>query len=322
MTDFVTFGETPLRLSPPGYQRLETAGETRLVASGTESNTAVAAATLGAESLWLSKLPETSLGRRVVTELEQHGIETAITWSDDDTLRQGLVFHERGSAPRETNTAHDRQHTAAATTVPGELPMGRAQSAPVVFTGLSTPALSPETTETTQALLRASAGSNAVTALELDYQEGLASPKRYRETFETLTTHLDILFTTESALETVLGRSGSPRELVNVLSADYDFDIVVLTQSGGRSVALHSTAGTNVLNERESIDIDAVDSSGRRGAFAGAFLQQLIDGADTATALSHAVAAAAHAQTVPGPFLTAQPDELSALVERVEQASQ
>jgi 2-dehydro-3-deoxygluconokinase len=322
MAEFVTFGETPLRLSPPGYERLETAGETSLTATGTESNTAVAAAELGAESLWLSKLPETALGRRVVTELEQHGIETDVTWSDDKHLRQGLVFHEQGSAPRDTSTAHDRQYTAAATAVPGELPMERAQNAAVVFTGLSTPALSPETTETTQALVRASGGTTAVTALELDYQAGLAPPERYREAFEGLTSHLDMLFATENSIETVLDRSGSPRELVNILGADYDFEIVVLTQSDGSSVALHNTAGTNVLNERESVDVDVVDTTGTRSAFVGAFLQQLIDGADTATALNYAVAAAAHVQTVPGPFLTTRSGEIAALAERVEQQSQ
>jgi 3-oxoacyl-[acyl-carrier-protein] synthase III len=51
MSDLVTFGETMLRLSPPGHERLETTDELEVRAAGAESNVAIAAERLGAVSM-------------------------------------------------------------------------------------------------------------------------------------------------------------------------------------------------------------------------------------------------------------------------------
>jgi len=322
MTDLITFGETPLRFSPEGNQRLEMAREATIHADGTESNVAVATQELGVEALWLSKLPDSPLGRRVVTQLEEQGIETDVAWADDGGLRQGFVFRESGSDPRESREYHDRQYTAAATAQPGDFPMDRVKNAPVVFTGLSTPVLSPETAETTRAILRASGGSGAVTAMDLDYSPALASAARYRETLEELAEDVDVLMANVSNANTVLERNGGPRELANVLASEYDFEITVITRSEKGAVALHDSPGTNVIHEREAVPTETVDPTGTRGAFVGAFLQQLIDGADTARSLTYAVAVAALSRTMPGPFLTTGGDEeIEPLVEEVDDRS-
>jgi len=323
MTDLITFGETPLRFSPPGHQRLEMAREAAIHADGTESNVAVAARELGAEALWLSKLPDSPLGRRVVTQLEEQGIETDVAWADDEGLRQGFVFRESGSTPRESRQYHDRQYTAAATANPGDFPMNRVQDGAVVFTGVSTPVLSPETAETTKAILRASGGGGAVTAMDLDYSPELASATRYRETLEDLAPDLDMLIANVANVNAVLDRDGGPRELANLLAADYDLEIAVITRSEKGAVALHNSPGTNVIHEREAIPTETVDPTGTHGAFTGAFLQQLIDGANTARSLTYAVAVAALSRTMPGPFLTSAGDEeIEPLVDEVEDRSQ
>ena len=186
MAELLTFGETPLRFSPPGNQRLEMARETTIYADGTASNVAVAAHELGAEPIWLSKLPETPLGRRVETQLEEQGIETHIAWSDDGELRQGLLFRESGAAPRESQCWHDRGHTAAATAKPADFPMETVQNTETIFTGLGTAVLSEQAAKTTGALLRAAGGGGAMTAVSLDYSAGLAPPATYSGVLDTL----------------------------------------------------------------------------------------------------------------------------------------
>jgi hypothetical protein len=109
MAQLVTFGETPLGLSPPTNQRLERASEARLHADGVESNAAVAAHVLGTYAVWVSILPDSSLGRRVRSQVDAQGVQTDITWVDTDGCRQGLVFGE--SAPRESTRLHDREGT-------------------------------------------------------------------------------------------------------------------------------------------------------------------------------------------------------------------
>jgi 2-dehydro-3-deoxygluconokinase len=317
MSELVTFGETPLQFSPPEQERLETVREATVHADGTESNVAVAASVLGADSTWVSKLPDTPLGRRVVGQLHEHGIDTSITWSEGDRARQGTVFRETGYPPRAGAQFHDRENVAAATADPGDLPMGLVQSADVVFSGVMTPSLSEAAATTTEAMLRAAHGSGVTTAVDVDFQPGLRSAERVGATLEGLFEHLDVLLANETHVERVLDTSGQPRELANVIAAEHDLETVVITRSNHGAVALQNTPGTNVMHERETIDHEALDPAGQHAAFAGAFLQRLGDGDDLAAALDYGVAAATLARTIPGPLLTARREEIDRLVDEI-----
>lgn len=322
MTELVTVGETPLQFSPPGSERLEMATEAQIYADGTESNVAVAAHELGAETLWVSKVPDSPLGRRVVTQLEEQRIQTDVTWVAANDVRQGLVFRESSAPPRNSKRWHDRDGTAMAEATPADFPMDVIKDASILFAGMSTAVLSQSAADTVGALMRAAGGSGAVTALSLDYHPAHAPAETYRGVLSELSPHTDVFFANESKARQALDRSGGPRELANVIAADNEFDIVVITRSEHGAVALHDSPGTNVIHERETIPNEAVDPTGQHGAFIGAFLQQLIAGSDTARALTHAVATAVFARTTPGPFLTLREDELDPLVEEVIDRSQ
>ncbi len=322
MTELITFGETPLRFTPPGNERLEMAREANIYADGTASNVAVAAHELGAETCWLSKLPDTPLGRSVEAQLEEQGIETTIAWSENPELRQGLTFRESGTTPRESKHWHDRANTAAATAAPADFPMNEVQQTEIIFAGLGTAVLSEEAAKTTGALLRAAGGSGAMTAVSLDYSPGLAPPETYSGVLESLSDEIDVLFANEETARKALDRKGGPRELANTLAAEYGLEIIVVTRSDRGAVALRDSPATNIIHEREAIAGETVDPTGQQGAFIGAFLEQLIEGADTARALTHAVAVATIARTIPGPFLTTTSGEIDPLVERVIEKSQ
>ncbi len=317
MTELVTVGETPLRFSPPTNQRLVSARETTLYADGMSSNVAIAAQQLGAETLWLSRLPETPLGQRVVTQVQQHGVETDISWTRDEAHRQGLVFHESGAKPRTSQRWHDRANAAFAYASPSDFPMNAVQDTDILFTDLSTAVLSKQAAETLQALLRASNGSGALTAVGLEYAPALASADSYRGIFEGLSSDIDAIFANEADAQAVFGRTGGARELANVLAAEYDLEIAVITRSERGAVALRNSTGTNIIHEREAIETNAVDSTGARGAFIGAFLEEHLHGGDIARALSVAVASAILTRTVAGPYYNATDDELDSLVEEV-----
>lgn len=317
MTELITFGETPLRLSPSGNDRLERARQATIHADGTASNVAVAADEIGAETLWLSKLPDSPLGRRVCSQLEEQGVDTNVAWSDEPGQRQGLIFREDGVDPRESKAWHDRANTAAATATPADFPMERVQNTEIIFAGLGTAVLSKQAAETTGALLRAAGGGGAMTAVDLDYSRGLAPPETYAGVLEELAGEIDVLFTDESDAREALDRSGGPRELANTIAAEYNLEIIVVRRSNRGAVALRDSPGTNIIHERDAIETETVDPTGENGAFVGAFLEQLVEGSDTAHSLTYAVAAAALTRTLPGPFLTMTDGELDAVAEDV-----
>ena len=298
MVELVTVGDTSLRLSPRGNERLETATDVRMHATGTESNVAVAASRFGTDAVWLSKLPDTPLGRRVVSELHEHGIGTRVRWTDEG--RQGLTFYEPPCKPRERVRIDDRKQAAAATMAPGDLDMNLVQDASSVFVAGSTLALSETAAETGAAVLRAGSSGDGVSALELDYRPSLWSPAKARETLTDVFDSVDILFGSENDVHEVLDRTGQARELAPSLAAEWDLQMVVLTRSEHGALVYHD----GVIHDRNAIETDTVDDTGQHDAFVGAFLATLLDGGEPDTALSAAVATASLSRTIPGPLAT------------------
>lgn len=311
MSGVVTFGDTALQFTPGDGERLAAAREARIQTRGIESGAAAAATAIDAEGTWVSKLPDSVLGRRVVGQLHQHGVRTEIAWVDPEEVRQSLVFRESGHPPRGETVRYDCEGTAVAETKPGDLPMDLIQRSATVFTGLSTAVLSEEVATTTEAMLRASRGSDVTTAVALDYREGFRSPDRYRETLTGLVDHVDTLIAQRRHAETVFGASGQPHELAHSLAAEFDIETVVVTRRDCSAVALQDTPGTNVVHDQDSLGVDAVDTTGRQAAFAGVLLGRLAEGTPIQEALVDAVAAATLACTVPGPLLSATSEELS-----------
>src|SRR5260221_7414468 len=74
--DFLTLGETLLRLSPPGMQRLDQARNFEVGIGGSELNVACLLARLGRPTAWGSRLPEGPLGRIVDGEARRPRVDT------------------------------------------------------------------------------------------------------------------------------------------------------------------------------------------------------------------------------------------------------
>ena len=97
--ELVTLGEAMVRLTPPGFARLEQARTLEVTVGGAELNVAVAAARLGVTSSWISALPDNALGRMILDTAREAGVDVSrVALSPHD--RAGLYFVERGAAPR------------------------------------------------------------------------------------------------------------------------------------------------------------------------------------------------------------------------------
>lgn len=308
MADLVTVGDTSLRLSPEGNERLETATDVRMRATGTASNVAVAAGRMGTDARWLSKLPDSPLGRRVVAELHEHGIETDVAWSAEG--RQGLTFHESAPRPRETVQIDDRTEATAATMTPGEIAMDEVQDAASVFAAGSTMALSSTAAETVQAVLRAGGSGSDFAVFDLDYRPSMWSTEQARATVTNVFDAVEVLFASEDDVAAVLDRNGQPREMAHTIAAEWDFQMVVITRSEHGALAYHD----GVIHDSDAIETEPVDETGQHEAFIGAFLARLLEGADPDEALDAGVAMAALTRTIPGPLTTIERAEVDRLL--------
>ncbi|WP_435159696.1 bifunctional 2-dehydro-3-deoxygluconokinase/2-dehydro-3-deoxygalactonokinase [Haladaptatus sp. DFWS20] len=307
MTDLVTFGETMLRLSPPDRERIESTSTLELRAAGAESNVAIAANRLGANSMWASKLPDSPLGRRVVAGLRQYGIETDIAWSDEG--RQGTYYLEHGTEPRGTNVIYDRADAAVTTTEPADLPTDSIRNARIFYSSGITPALSPTLESTVGEVLAEAQDAGTTTAFDVNYRSKLWSPAEARDTLTDLFPAIDLLVTAERDARAVLGRSGDAEEIARGLASEWAFETVVVTRGSEGSLAFHD----GETFHQSAFDTETVDPIGTGDAFVGAFLACQLAGKDVATALEYGSATAALKRTIPGDVAVVTREE----VERV-----
>lgn len=292
MVELLTFGASVLELTAAENERIETADQLSVTATGPESNAAIAASRLGVESSWLSKLPETALGRRVCAELGTHGVETAVHWSEEG--RQGLAFAERARPPRGNAKIHDRAKAAVASATPKQLPLSSVREASMVYTTGATAALSATLAETVETFLD-SMGRTATTAL------GFGRPRAFEsraacETVVSLLSTVDIFLTTEEGA-TALSTQGTPTETVHALASAYGFETVVLAREERGALVWHE----RTVHEHSPPETETVDERGAFDALCGGFLARRLAGESPNRALAAGVACAALARTVRGP---------------------
>jgi 2-dehydro-3-deoxygluconokinase len=310
MSDLVTFGETMLRLAPPAGERLETTRELDVRPGGAESNVAVAAARLGTNAVWLSKLPDSPLGRRIVHELRGHGVRTGVVWSDGG--RMGTYYIEHGGEPRGTNVVYDRADAAVTTATPEELPLSVLEEASTFFTTGITPALSPTLRETTATLLRRAQETGVRTVFDLNYRSKLWSPAEARETYEALLGDVDVLFGAERDVQNILGRDGEVVPVANGLVSEFDLETVVITRGEHGAVGLHD----GELVEQGVYEADTHDEIGTGDAFVGGFLAHRLQGEAFDRSLDYGAATAALKRTVEGDLAVVTPEEVEQVVSR------
>ena len=311
MSELVTFGETMLRLSPPRGQRLETEGSLAAQVGGAESNVAVAAASLGSEATWLSKLPDNPLGRRVVRSLKGHGVTPSVVWDDSPDARLGTYYLERGADPRGTRVVYDRAGSAVTTVEPSELDVGVCESASVFHTTGITPALSPSTRKTTVELLAAAGEAGVTRSFDLNYRSKLWSPADARACYESLLEDVDLLFAPIRDARNVLGYDDDAESVAYRLADDYDIETVVVTRGATGSLAY--TDGEIV--EQGVLESETVDAIGTGDAFVGGVLAELLDGSDIDRALQYGAATASLKRTVEGDVLVTTRDEVEAILD-------
>ncbi len=303
-TEITTFGETMLRLSPERGERLETAESLDFRTAGAESNVAIAASRLGADAVWISKLPETSLGRRVTTEVRSHGVTPAVTWSDEG--RQGAYYIEEGGEPRGTNVIYDRHDAAITTAEPDDVPIDAIRSSDVFFTTGITPALSETLYDTTGELLDV----DTTTAFDLNYRSKLWSRETARSAYEEFLPKVDLLFAPERDARSILDVDGTGEAIADELRTRFDCELVVVTRGSDGAVA--STADGSV--SQSAFDTETLDPIGTGDAFVGAFLSRYVRDASIADALTWAAATAALKRTIKGDLAVITEDEVEAVI--------
>jgi 2-dehydro-3-deoxygluconokinase len=301
----VTVGETMLRLSPAD-RRLSRVEGFDVHVGGAESNVAVAAAALGLDAAWLSALPETPLGERIVHALRGEGVTTHVRWTAEG--RVGTYYFESGGRPRGGTVHYDRTNTPIRAVTPAELPTDPVTEAACLFTSGITPALSDQLARTTEQLLEMAREAGVRTALDCNYRSKLWSPAEARDGLTDLFPAVDTLFVPARDAREVLGCTGDAGAIARELADRHGFETVVVTQGPDGALALEDG-----IHEQSAFETDTVDPVGTGDAFVGGYLACRLQDGGVSAALEQGAATAALKRTIPGDMAVVSPAE----VERV-----
>ena len=195
MTDIVTFGETMIRLSPPGHLRLEQTASLNLSAGGAELNVAAGAARLGLKSAYGSRLPSSPLGRLIADKAREFGVDAShILWAEGE--RVGLYFVEYGAEPRPTREYYDRKDSAFAHIQPGMVDWDEVFRGVRLFhVGGITPALSASAFEAQKEAMLAAREAGCLVSYDVNYRAALWTVEEARKAQIPLMEYVDILVT-------------------------------------------------------------------------------------------------------------------------------
>ncbi len=308
--DLVTLGETLLRLSPPGMQRLDQARAFEVGIGGSELNVACLLARLGRRTAWVSRLPEGPLGRIVDGEARRHGVDTRfVRWIPG--ARLGLMFFEPGPAPRNARVIYDRKDSAASGLGFEDAPWEAliAASARVHLSGI-TPALGPSCRALVAHVAALGAAAGKPVSYDLNHRATLQSAAEARAMLAAVAPHLELLVVAERDARAVLGFEEEAEPLAEAIAARYGMPLVAVTRPPGSEPG-DLLLARGAIRHAPRYAVEIVDRIGAGDSFVAGLIHGLIDG-DLDLAIRFAAYAAAIGLATPGDINYFGPEDLAA----------
>lgn len=328
----VTFGEILLRLASHGYTKLFQKDSLEATFCGGEANVAVSLAIFGIDSVFVTKLPDSDVGRAAAHSLDYFNVDTSnIIYGNG---RMGLYYLEKGASQRPSKVIYDREYSAIALARKEEFEWDRIFDGADWFhwTGIN-PALSDELTEICLEACKKAREKGITVSCDLNYRSKLWSPEKAQTVMKQLITYVDVCICNEEDAEKVLGIKN---ETTDVESGELDKDgyirtaemihsyygckyiAVTLRKSysasrNGWSAMLYDAYALKPYFSRE-YDIQIVDRVGGGDSFGAGLIYSIGSGMKCQDAVEFAAAASCLKQTIEGDYNRTAVKDVEALL--------
>lgn len=294
--DVITLGESMLRLSPPGHERLSQSVTLEMKFGGTESNVAVALSRIGFQTSWLSRLPDNPLGQRLVAELRSHGVDTSgVRMVAGERL--GTYFIEFGLPPRPNRVVYDRANSAMSRMTVDDVAFDLIGKARWLHLSGITPALSEACRELTLAAAAFARSKNIPVSFDVNYRALLWSPQQAGQTLEAILRQCDVIFSAHRDAQNLFGADANAEQAVRDLRSRFGCRQMVLTI--GEEGAIACTADTIVQQSAFNVS-NPVDRIGAGDAFDAGYIAAQLRGWSLDASLRFGNAMSALKMTIPG----------------------
>ena len=200
----VTFGELLLRLAAPGYTKLFQKDSLDVTFCGSEANVAVSLANFGVDSIFVTKLPDSDVGRAAAHALDYFKVDTSkIIYGEG---RMGLYYIEKGASQRPSKVIYDRAYSAIALAKKDAFNWDEVLEDADWFhwTGIN-PALSDELAEVCVIACQKAQERGITVSCDLNYRGKLWTPEKAQKVMKPLMKYVDVCICNEEDAEKVLG---------------------------------------------------------------------------------------------------------------------
>jgi 2-dehydro-3-deoxygluconokinase len=299
-----------LRLSPPSGSTLERAVQLNVNVAGAESNVAISASRMGLSTGWISRLPESPLGRLVSSTIASQGVDISrVVWTAQG--RVGTYYLELANAPRANRVIYDRAGSAVTQMTPEDIDWEYVTSARIVHLTGITPALSPSCAAIIKRTIEIAQTKGTLISFDVNYRGKLWSSNEAAAALDPLLNGIHILRAGADEARLIFGLQGSTEQVIRALWARYQPKIVVVTDGAEPALAFDGTT----LHERPCHPVSIVDEIGAGDAFMAGFLVGYLENG-IAHGLEFGQALAALKMTFAGDLAWCSRGEVEALISK------
>lgn len=308
----LALGEAMLRLRVAHGQRLPDVQNLEVSVGGAELNAMIAAAVVGVEARFLTRLPVGPLGERVIRHGRQHDV--AVLGPRETGGRLGTYYVEAGTDPRGTEVIYDRSLSSFAGLEPDEL------DAPSLLEGVDhlhvtgiTFAVGDGPARAARRLAEAARERGITISYDVNYRSRLWGFEEAERSVLSTMAHVTTLFASPHDLRSFFGADGPVVPAAEQVRARFGLDRVVVSereQTGAGTTRGRVTVLGEELGQSDWIEAHVLDPIGAGDALAGVALGEILMGSADQLVAERAAAAAALQQTLLGDALVATRDDL------------
>jgi 2-dehydro-3-deoxygluconokinase len=271
--DFVSLGESMLRLSVPTGRRLDDTRSLDMEIAGAESNVSVALARLGWRTGWVSRMPDHALGNAILRALRSDGVDvSAVKRVPDERL--GTYFIEFATPPRATQVIYDRADSAASHMTADDIDWDYLLDTRVLHLTGITAALSENCYALLAEAIERAHAAGVMVSFDVNYRAKLWTATTAGEKLRPLIAEADLLLCKGADATVLFGCKGKPRQLMADLQALTHATAIFCT-FGEQGAALWS--GTEFVTQ-PALPVQIVDRIGSGDAFAAGVLDGWLSG--------------------------------------------
>lgn len=322
----VTFGEVLMRLSTPGFQKIEQAVSFDCTFGGTEMNVGASLAKLGHDVTHVGVFPDNLVGQKAKAFIRTLGVNDQYIKLEGN--RVGLFFLETGAVSRASQIVYDRAESAFANLDPSWFDWEKILEGAHWFHWCGiTPALSAGAAEACLAALKVCKKLGIKVSSDIYYRSNLWNyGKTPQDILPGLARYSDIILASRKNLEELFGIPSSVAEKGKFQEACIAFMKVysnvkkVIDTEREQVSASHNRLSARMWNGTEFLKTEVldvthiVDRIGTGDSFLGGFIHGQLMFNDDLKSLRFGNAASAIKHTIPGDQNLAQAPEIEALL--------